>query len=244
MREQNDGIDILINDIYNIAIMKDIKIVEIKEDIQSRNNEQAKEIKAELKRKKIFFLNVMSSPGSGKTTLLTNLINRLKGDYKIGVIEADIDSAEDARAIAENCGVKTVQIHTAGACHLTCQMSYEALCALGIEGLDVVILENIGNLVCPAEFDTGATKNLVLLSVPEGDDKPLKYPLMFEVASAVAVTKKDVSIAFDFDFERAEKNIRLRNANAPVFFTSAYKDEGVDGVEKYLREEIEKVKNE
>lgn len=223
--------------------MNTVKIVEIKEDIRSRNNAQAKEIREELKRRKIFFLNVMSSPGSGKTTLIVNLVNRLKKDYKIGVIEADIDSDVDAKRIDEETGVKTIQIHTAGACHLTCQMSYESLLALGIDGLDFVILENIGNLVCPAEFDTGSTKNLVLLSVPEGDDKPLKYPLMFEVASLVAVTKTDVLPAFDFSFERAEKNVHLRNKDIPVFFTSGMKDEGIDGVEEYLRKEISKVKN-
>ena len=141
--------------------MNIFKTVEIKEDILSRNNEQAKQIKADLKAKKIFFLNVMSSPGSGKTTLITNLVNRLKNDYKTGVIEADIDSDVDAHTIAEKTGVKTVQIHTAGACHLTCQMAWESLLALGLEGLDFVILENIGNLVCPAEFDTGANFNLV-----------------------------------------------------------------------------------
>ena len=224
--------------------MSSVQIVEIKENVLSRNNEQAKEIKAELKSKKIFFLNVMSSPGSGKTTLLINLINRLKQDYAVGVIEADIDSAVDAEKIASETGVKTIQMHTCGACHITCQMSYDSLCALGVDGLDVVILENIGNLDCPAEFDTGETKNLVLLSVPEGDDKPLKYPLMFEVASAVAITKKDVSPVFDFSFENAEKNVHLRNPHVPVFFTSALKNDGLEGLEKYLRGEIEKVKNE
>lgn len=224
--------------------MDKIKIVEIKEDILSRNNEQAKEIRREMKEKKIFFLNVMSSPGSGKTTLLLNLINRLKKDYSIGVIEADLDSAVDAATIARETGVKVVQIHTAGACHITCQMSYESLCALGVEGLDVVILENIGNLVCPAEFDTGATKNLVLLSVPEGDDKPLKYPLMFEVASAVAITKTDVSEIFDFSVEQAIENVEKRNSSAPVFVTSAKTDSGIDELEKYLRNEIEKIKYE
>ena len=222
-------------------LMNPIKIVEIKEDILSRNNEQAKDIRAELTRKKIFFLNVMSSPGSGKTTLLTALVNRLKKDYSVGVIEADIDSDVDAKTIAEETGVRTVQIHTAGACHLTCQMSYESLLALGTEGLDVVVLENIGNLVCPAEFDTGSHANLVLLSVAEGDDKPLKYPLMFEVASAVAVTKSDVAPAFDFSFERAAENVRLRNPGIPVFITSAVKGEGIDELEKYLRAQIKKI---
>jgi len=224
--------------------MDEVQIVEIKEDIKSRNNERAKDIREELKRKKIFFLNVMSSPGSGKTTLLLNLINRLKNDYRTGVIEADIDSAVDAQKIAAETGVKTIQIHTAGACHITCQMSAEALAALGVDGLDFVILENIGNLVCPAEFDTGSAKNLVLLSVPEGDDKPLKYPLMFEVASAVAVTKKDVLPAFDFSFEKAVKNVHMRNPAIPVFFTSGLNGDGVDELEKYLRTEIERVKNE
>ena len=165
---------------YNLA-MDTVKVVEIKEDIRSRNNAQAQSIKDELKAKKIFFLNVMSSPGSGKTTLIVDLVNRLKKDFKIGVIEADIDSDVDAATVLEKTGVKVVQIHTAGACHLTCQMSYESLLALGIEGLDVVILENIGNLVCPAEFDTGATANLVLLATSEGDDKPLKYLTLIHI---------------------------------------------------------------
>lgn len=219
--------------------MESIKIVEIKEDITSRNNAQAQAVRDALKAKKVFFLNVMSSPGSGKTTLLCNLIGKLRGEYRIGVIEADIDSDVDAQTVAETTGAKVIQIHTAGACHLTCQMSREAIEALGTDGLDLVILENIGNLVCPAEFDTGATKNLVLLSVPEGDDKPLKYPLMFEVADAVAITKSDVSPAFDFSFDQAEKNVALRNSkSAPVFVTSALKDEGVDALCDYLRGQI------
>lgn len=220
----------------------DLPIVEIKEDITSRNNARACEIREEMARRKIFYLNVMSAPGSGKTTLLTALIRRLKNDYRIGVIEADIDSAVDAETVAET-GVRTVQMHTGGACHITWQMSREALDALDPEGLDVVILENIGNLVCPAEFDTGATKNLVLLSVPEGDDKPLKYPLMFQVASAVAITKTDTAPAFDFSPDRAKANIHGRNPGIPVFSVSALKGTGVDEVEQYLRREIELVKN-
>ena len=222
--------------------VRDLPVVEIKEDITSRNNAQAYKIREEMARTKIFYLNVMSAPGSGKTTLLTQLILRLKNDYRIGVIEADIDSAVDAEAIAKT-GVKTIQMHTGGACHITWQMSQEALDALDPEGLDVVILENIGNLVCPAEFDTGATKNLVLLSVPEGDDKPLKYPLMFQVASAVVITKTDTAPAFDFFFARAEENIHGRNPGIPVFFTSALRKTGIDELEQYLRREIELVKN-
>lgn len=215
--------------------------VEIKEDITSRNNAQAEALRRALKEKKIFYINLMSSPGSGKTTLLTSLIARLKDSYRIGVIEADIDSDVDAKTIAKTA-VRTIQMHTAGACHITWQMSREALDALGLEDLDVVILENIGNLVCPAEFDTGAAMNLVLLSLPEGDDKPLKYPLMFEVATAVAVTKIDVAPAFDFSQERAVENIRKRNPSAPVFFTSGRTGEGIEALAEYLRREIEKVK--
>ena len=203
-----------------------MKTVLIKEDILSRNNARAKEVREVLSRRNIYYVNVMSSPGAGKTTLLTGLVNELKGDYRIGVIEADIDSDTDALAVERATGVKTIQMHTGGACHITCQMSMEALEALGLDGLDLVFLENIGNLVCPAEFDTGANLNLVLLSVPEGDDKPLKYPLMFQVASAVAVTKTDVSPIFDFNRERAVNNVRFRNPGIPVFFTAAAKGEG------------------
>ena len=221
--------------------MNRIDVYEIKEDITSRNNEQAKDIKKDLKARKCFLLNVMSSPGSGKTTLLTRIINALKNKYRIGVIEADIDSKVDAETIANLTGVKTIQMHTGGACHITCQMSAEALTALGIDDLDLVILENIGNLVCPAEFDTGSNLNLVLLSVPEGDDKPLKYPLMFEVASAVAVTKKDVLPIFDFDFEKFKENVHKRNKDIPIFYLSALKNEGVDELITYLEKEIDKV---
>lgn len=214
--------------------------VEIKEDITSRNNARAEELRQTLKDRKIFYLNLMSSPGSGKTTLLTRVLEELKDSYRIGVIEADIDSDVDARTIA-SLGVKVIQMHTGGACHITWQMSQEALEALGLENLDVVILENIGNLVCPAEFDTGAGCNLVLLSLPEGDDKPLKYPLMFEVASAVAVTKTDVAPVFDFSREKALENVRKRNPSAPVFFTSARTGEGIGALVEYLKREIEKV---
>lgn len=223
-------------------VSRNLLTVEIKEDITSRNNAQAEALRRAVKEKRVFYLNLMSSPGSGKTTLLTRLIEKLKDGYRIGVIEADLDSDVDARTIAQT-GVKTIQMHTAGACHITWQMSREALEALGLEELDVVVLENIGNLVCPAEFDTGAAMNLVLLSLPEGDDKPLKYPLMFEVATAVAVTKTDVAPAFDFSRERAVENIRRRNPDASVFFTSGRTGEGIDELAAYLRGEIEKIKN-
>ena len=211
-------------------------IFTIKEDIVSRNNERAKEVRALLSDKGIFYVNLMSSPGAGKTTVLSKLIPLLEDDFRIGVIEADLDSDKDALTIERETGAKVIQIHTAGACHITCQMSLEALEALGTDGLDLIFLENVGNLVCPAEFDTGSDMNLVLLSVPEGDDKPLKYPLMFEVASAVAVTKLDVKEIFDFSFDSAMSNIKKRNAGADVFFVSALEGEGIDGLAQYIRD--------
>lgn len=202
----------------------------------SRNNELAKDVRALTREKGIFYVNVMSSPGAGKTTLLTKLIPLLSDRFRIGVIEADIDSDKDALTVERETGVRVIQMHTGGACHITCQMSMEALQALGVDGLDLIFLENIGNLVCPAEFDTGADMNLVLLSVPEGDDKPLKYPLMFEVAAAVAVTKTDVAPIFDFDRDRAVRNVRKRNADAPVFMICAKTGEGVEKLAEYICE--------
>ncbi|MCR5522757.1 MAG: hydrogenase nickel incorporation protein HypB [Clostridia bacterium] len=220
-----------------------MEIYMIKEDILSRNNEQAKDVRQLLDDKDIFYVNLMSSPGAGKTTVLSKLIPPLSEKYKIGVIEADIDSDKDALAIERETGVRVIQMHTGGACHITCQMSLEALEALGTDGLDIIFLENIGNLVCPAEFDTGADLNLVLLSVPEGDDKPLKYPLMFEVANAVAVTKLDVAPIFDFSRENAVNNIRKRNADAKIFFTSALENTGIDELRQYIETEaIKKIR--
>ncbi len=221
------------------AIIAFMRTVTIKEDIVSRNNERARDVRALLRAKNVFYINLMSSPGAGKTTLLTKLIPLLLKRYRVGVIEADIDSDKDAVTIERETGVRTIQMHTGGACHITCQMSEEALGALGVDGLDVIFLENIGNLVCPAEFDTGANMNLVLLSVPEGDDKPLKYPLMFEVATAVAVTKLDVLPIFDFDRERAAKNILRRNENAELFFTCARTGEGIRELTDYLLNKIQ-----
>ena len=215
-----------------------MKTVLIKEDIISRNNERAKDVRALLKQKHIFYINVMSSPGAGKTTLLTKLIPLLSESLRIGVIEADIDSDKDALTVERVTGAKTIQMHTGGACHITCQMSMEALEALGVDGLDLIFLENIGNLVCPAEFDTGANMNLVLMSVPEGDDKPLKYPLMFETAHAVAVTKLDVAPIFDFRRETAVRNLRKRNEEAEVFFVCAKTGEGIAQLARYLKEKI------
>ena len=218
--------------------MKEVPIYEIKEDIAQRYAPFADEVRKILKEKRTYLLNVMSSPGSGKTTLLVNLINKLKNDFKIGVIETDIDGREDAQKIFDSTGVKTIQIHTGGACHLTSQMSKEALQILDDEHYDLIILENIGNLVCPAEFDVGAIKNLVLLSLPEGDDKPLKYPLMFEVANIIAITKVDTQPIFDFSVQKAIENIKYRNQNVDIFVTSATKDIGVQELANYLKNEV------
>lgn len=217
----------------------DYRVVKVKEDILVENNEKAKEVRKLLKDKGIFFLNVMASPGSGKTTLLTNLINKLKDKYNIGVMEADIDGEVDAERISKNTGVKAIQVHTSGACHLTAQMVNDALNAFDIDGLDLLILENIGNLVCPAEFDTGSNINMMLLSVPEGDDKPLKYPLMFQVSNIAVITKIDTLPVFNFDFDKCEEYIHRRNPNAKVFKVSALKDEGVQELSDYLKQLIQ-----
>ena len=176
----------------------------------------------------------MASPGSGKTTLLVNLINRLKDKYNIGVMEADIDGEVDAERISKLTGVKAIQVHTSGACHLTASMVEDAINAFDIDGLDLLILENIGNLVCPAEFDTGSNVNMMLLSVPEGDDKPLKYPLMFQVSNIAVITKIDTLPVFNFDFAKCEENIHKRNPDAKVFQVSAKQDKGVQEVADYL----------
>ena len=219
--------------------MDNVPIYEIKEDVSLRYAPIADDVRRVLKEKKTYLLNVMSSPGSGKTTLLVNLINKLKKDFHIGVIETDIDGREDAQKIFDGTGVRTIQIHTGGACHLTSQMSKEALEILDDEHFDLIILENIGNLVCPAEFDVGAIKNLVLLSLPEGDDKPLKYPLMFEVADIVAITKVDTEPIFDFSIEKAKENIKFRNDKVDIFITSATKDVGVQDLANFIKKEVE-----
>ena len=211
-----------------------VKIVQVKEDILLDNNKKASELRESLKQKKIYFINVMASPGSGKTTLLTRVINSLKNKYRIGVLEADIDGDLDAQRISENTGVKSIQVHTSGACHLTASMVEDALKAFGVDDLDVIFLENVGNLVCPAEFDTGSDINMMLLSVPEGHDKPLKYPLMFEVSKIAVITKIDAAPIFDFDFDKAEEYIHRRNKEAKVFKVSSIKNEGVDELVNYL----------
>jgi len=220
----------------------DYQVVKVKEDILIENNKKAEQVRANLKKKGIFLLNVMASPGAGKTTLLVNLINKLKDRFKIGVMEADIDGEVDAERISQLTGVRAIQVHTSGACHLTAQMVEDALNAFDVNDLDLVILENIGNLVCPAEFDTGSNINMMLLSVPEGDDKPLKYPLMFQVSKIAVITKIDTLPVFNFSFDRVKENIAKRNNEAKVFMVSAIKDEGTLPLAEYLGELVSKNK--
>ena len=218
----------------------DYKVVEVKENLLIENTQKAKELRDKLTNKGVYFINVMASPGSGKTTLLVNLINRLKKDFSIGIMEADIDGDVDADRIHKLTGVSSIQVHTSGACHLTAQMVEDAINSFDIKDINLLILENVGNLVCPAEFDTGAHLNLVLLSIPEGDDKPLKYPLMFEVANIVAITKMDTLPAFNFDIDKCRNNIHLRNKDIEVYPISALKDQGVDELYNALLKFIEK----
>ena len=218
----------------------DYQVIKVKEDILQDNTKRADQLRQKLKEKHIYMINVMASPGSGKTTLLVNLINRLKNEFKIGVMEADIDGDVDAQRISEETGASTIQIHTSGACHLTAQMVSDAIDEFNIEGLNLLFLENVGNLVCPAEFDTGSNINMMLLSVPEGDDKPLKYPLMFEVSKIAVITKIDTREIFDFDVERCHKNILMRNKDAKIFEVSALNDQGVDKLSDYIRDLVRK----
>ena len=225
--------------------MEKVRILEVKQSVFANNDAQAEKLREELKQKGIYLLNLMSSPGSGKTTTLTRLIELLKEDLKIGVMEADIDSDVDAVTIAAT-GAKAIQLHTGGMCHLDADMTRQGIAQLGtadLDGLDageadLVVLENVGNLVCPAEFDTGAVKNMAILSVPEGHDKPLKYPLMFQVCDAVLINKIDVAPYFDFDFEKCTEYIRMRNPKAVIFPISAKTGEGIEAVADWLKEEV------
>lgn len=214
--------------------MEKVRILEVKQSVFANNDAQAEKLREELKQKGIYLLNLMSSPGSGKTTTLTRLIELLKEDLKIGVMEADIDSDVDAVTIAAT-GAKAIQLHTGGMCHLDAAMTRQGLDA---GEADLVVLENVGNLVCPAEFDTGAVKNMAILSVPEGHDKPLKYPLMFQVCDAVLINKIDVAPYFDFDFEKCTEYIRMRNPKAVIFPISAKTGEGIEAVADWLKEEV------
>ena len=217
--------------------MEKVRILEVKQSVFANNDAQAEKLREELKQKGIYLLNLMSSPGSGKTTALTRLIELLKEDLKIGVMEADIDSDVDAVTIAAT-GAKAIQLHTGGMCHLDAAMTRQGLDGLDAGEADLVVLENVGNLVCPAEFDTGAVKNMAILSVPEGHYKPLKYPLMFQVCDAVLINKIDVAPYFDFDFEKCTEYIRMRNPKAVIFPISAKNGEGIEAVADWLKEEV------
>lgn len=218
-------------------LLEKVRILEVKQSVFANNDAQAEKLREELKQKGIYLLNLMSSPGSGKTTTLTRLIELLKEDLKIGVMEADIDSDVDAVTIAAT-GAKAIQLHTGGMCHLDAAMTRQGLDGLDAGEADLVVLENVGNLVCPAEFDTGAVKNMAILSVPEGHDKPLKYPLMFQVCDAVLINKIDVAPYFDFDFEKCTEYIRMRNPKAVIFPISAKTGEGIGAVADWLKEEV------
>ena len=217
--------------------MEKVRVLEIKQSVFASNDAQADQLRAELKEKGIYLLNLMSSPGSGKTTTLKSVIAALDGELRLGVMEADIDSDVDARAIAAT-GVKAIQLHTGGMCHLDAGMTRQGLEGLDPGELDLVILENVGNLVCPAEFDTGAVKNVTILSVPEGHDKPLKYPLMYQVCDVVLINKIDVAPYFDFDMEKCREYILMRNPKAKIFPICAKTGEGVDAFSAWLKEEV------
>lgn len=219
--------------------MAEFKILQIKQSIFENNNKQADLLREELKKEKIFLLNLMASPGAGKTTTLTKTIDILKNELRIGVMEADIDSDVDAQTISKT-GVKVIQLHTGGMCHLDADMTKQGMNGLGVDGLDLVILENVGNLVCPAEFDTGSVKNAMILSVPEGDDKPLKYPLIFEVCDILLINKIDVLNVFDFDMEEVKKRAWKRNPKLKIIPISARTGEGIEEFANWLREETKK----
>ena len=221
-----------------------VRVIEVKQSVFASNDRAAEELREELRARGTFLLNLMSSPGSGKTTTLRRMVAALSGELSMGVMEADIDSDVDARTMAA-AGVPAVQLHTGGMCHLDAAMCRQGLAELdaavadaGRDHLDLAILENVGNLVCPAEFDTGASVNVAILSVPEGDDKPLKYPLMFEVCDVVIVNKMDVAPYFDFDLARCEANVRMRNPHAVVLPMSARTGEGVEAWCDWLREAV------
>lgn len=219
--------------------MDEVRVIEIKKSIFDSNEKDADNLRKELKSKGVFLLNLMSSPGSGKTTTLIRTINFLKDKIRIAVMEADIDSDVDAIKIKEATGIQSIQLHTGGMCHLDAEMTRQGLDALELEGVDLAILENVGNLVCPAEFDTGSSKNAMILSVPEGEDKPLKYPLMFSICDLVLINKMDVMPYFDFDLEKCTEYIHRRNPKAKVIPICAKTGEGVEKFAQWLLEEIQ-----
>lgn len=224
--------------------MDQVRIIEIKENIFKSNEEEADKLREKLKKNKTLLLNLMSSPGSGKTTTLCKTLALLQDEFKIAVMEADIDSAVDAETISKLGKVEAIQLHTGGMCHLTADMTMQGIVSLETKDLDLIIIENVGNLVCPAEFDTGAFKNINILSVPEGDDKPLKYPLMYQVCQLFLINKMDVAPYFDFSLSKAKENIKMRNKDAVIIPISAKTGEGIEEFASWLRKEIKEFKGE
>ena len=218
--------------------MDDVKIIEIKKSVFADNDEDAAKLRKELKCKGVYLLNLMSSPGAGKTTTLIGTLKRIQDKVRVAVMEADIDSDVDAVKIKQATGIPTIQLHTGGMCHLDAEMTRQGLDNVALADVDLVILENVGNLVCPAEFDTGAVRNAMILSVPEGDDKPLKYPLMFSVCDLVLVNKVDVLPYFDFDLDKCREYVRMRNPNARIIPICAKTGEGLDDFADWLLAEV------
>jgi len=218
--------------------MNDVRVIEVKENILADNDKEAQILRDKLKAKKTFLMNLMSSPGSGKTTTLVRTVEQLKDKINIGIMEADVDSDVDAKTMA-NAGVKSIQLHTGGMCHLDAAMTEQGLNELNYDGLDLVVLENVGNLICPAEFDTGAAKNVMILSVPEGHDKPLKYPLMFSKVDALIINKIDVAPYFDFDMDKLREYVGKLNKNVKIFPISAKTGEGVEEWTSWLLSEVQ-----
>jgi hydrogenase nickel incorporation protein HypB len=223
--------------------MDDVKIIEIKKSVFADNDEDAAKLRTELKNKGVYLLNLMSSPGAGKTTTLIGTLKRIQDKVRVAVMEADIDSDVDAVKIQKATGIPTIQLHTGGMCHLDAEMTRQGLDNVALDGVDLVILENVGNLVCPAEFDTGAVRNAMILSVPEGDDKPLKYPLMFSVCDLVLVNKVDVMPYFDFDLDKCREYVRIRNPKARIIPICAKTGEGLDEFADWLLTEVKNWKN-
>jgi hydrogenase nickel incorporation protein HypB len=217
--------------------VSEIRVIDVKERILADNDSAAEAVRTRMREKKVFLINLMASPGAGKTTLLVRTIRALKDEYRIGVMEADVDSDVDARTAAE-AGAKVIQIHTGGACHMDAEMTEKGIDAMGVDDVDIVFLENVGNLVCPAEFDVGANKRVMILSVPEGDDKPLKYPLMFKVSDVCLVNKIDTAPIFDFDMDRFRTNIDAIHEGMPIIPLSAKTGEGFDAWISWLKEQI------
>lgn len=223
--------------------MEKVKVIEIKKSVFAENDKDADALRSELKGRGVYLLNLMSSPGSGKTTTLIKTINLIKDKIRVAVMEADIDSDVDAIKIKEATGIQSIQLHTGGMCHLDAEMTRQGLDNVALEGIDLVILENVGNLVCPAEFDTGAVRNAMILSVPEGHDKPLKYPLMFSVCDLVLVNKTDVLPYFDFDMDKCREYVAMRNPKARVIPICAKTGEGVGQFADWLLAEVNNWKN-